>query len=114
MNSNLFKAILAMDSYNRGYNQSINLSGTDSIGDKLGNAIVIRESDIANNSGGVNIGFYAIAYDLDGVAGGEKIISYRGTDDFDGAADLFTSKDAAYGWILGGGSTTSSQGKMAV
>jgi Ca2+-binding RTX toxin-like protein len=104
------KAILSMDSYNRGYNQSIQLAGTS-----IGNATIIKDSEslgtnASNQRLDESVGFYAIAYNYNG----SKVISYRGTDDFDGAADLFTSKDAAYGWILGGGSTTSSQGKMAV
>ncbi len=116
MNSNLFKAILAMDSYNRGYDQSIALPIVLNT-TKIGNATIIAQSDVSSNGNAFGAGFYAVAYDLDdldGVAGGEKVISYRGTDDFDGVADLFSSKDVAYGWILGAGSTTSSQGKMAL
>jgi hypothetical protein len=65
MNSNLFKAILAMDSYNRGYGQGIDLSDTpDSLGLKIGNATIVRESDIATGTAGVSAGFYGIAYSL--------------------------------------------------
>lgn len=117
MNSNLFKAILAMDAYNRGYDAGIkfgNLTGNNSVDTpgvvRIGNAIV---TNVRGQQDAQDIGFYAIAYDLDGVAGGEKVISYRGTDDFDGPADLLTSKDVA-GWLLGGGNYRVAQGIMAL
>lgn len=94
MNSDLFKAILAMDSYNRGYKQAINLNGADSadsIGDNLGNAIVIQESDIADGSAGVNSNFYALAYDYKG----QRIISYRGTDQPPKISDAISLGDLA-------------------
>jgi len=44
MNDDLFKAILAMDAYNRGYDEGISeLGGIDS---KIGNATITQESDI--------------------------------------------------------------------
>lgn len=85
MNSNIFKAILSMDSYNRGYNAGIdlrardangNVISDDSIGQYIGSALVTKESDIAQNSSGVEAGFYGIAYSYNN----ETIISYRGTD----------------------------------
>lgn len=104
MNSTLMKAILAMDSYNRGYGQGIDgLSGEK--GTKIGNATVYQQSDTAENDPGVQAGFYAIAYDYNG----QKVISYRGTDDLIG-----TDSDIGNGWVLGSGNVQAPQGKMAV
>lgn len=120
INSNLMKAILAMDAYNRGYGAGIDTLPSSTNGSaRIGNATIVATSSSLVDSNGNpniddNIGFYAIAYDLDGVAGGEKVISYRGTDDFDGPADLLTSKDVFHGWSLGAGNTASEQGRMAV
>ena len=61
-----------MDSYNRGYNAGINLTGT-----QIGNGtIVIDSSNVSLNLNDQAIGFYAIAYSYNG----ETVISYRGTD----------------------------------
>ena len=83
MNRDLFLAILAMDSYNRGYGQGINNLPVLLNVTRIGNAIITRQSDILANSDGVNAGFYAIAYDVSGagVSGlTGTVISYRGTD----------------------------------
>lgn len=78
MTPDLYKAILSMDSYNRGYGAAIklgNATGTTadkSIGIQIGNAIVKAEGNTETNKAE---GFYAIAYNLNG----ETIISYRGT-----------------------------------
>ena len=90
MNDLLFKAILAMDSYNRGYDQGIYLGDLDANGDpiddsdvtnvSIGSANIIMDSgvfrDASNQRLDDDIGFYAIAYDV----GGETVISYRGTN----------------------------------
>jgi hypothetical protein len=50
MNEDVFRAILAMDSYNRGYNAGITgLSGT-----QIGNATVSTQSDSSEGSPEVN------------------------------------------------------------
>jgi len=72
----LFLAILAMDSYNRGYDRGIDKNGTKLVeGGALGNATFLSD---ANDSNGIAkaAGFYAIAYNWNG----EKIVAYRGTD----------------------------------
>lgn len=79
MNRNLFLAILGMDSYNRGYGVGIN--SLDESG-QLGNATLLAATN-DQKAGWEAAGFYAIAYDMTGVAGftaGERVISYRGTD----------------------------------
>jgi hypothetical protein len=106
MNPVIFKAILSMDSYNRGYGSGIELNDND-----IGNAtiaettidgiIVNLDSIIIRNTNNQerlddNIGFYAIAYDTDGDNQAD-VISYRGTDDFDGFGDLLSSLDVQYG-----------------
>ena len=80
MDNNVFKAILAMDAYNRGYNAGIKFgslagdSSVDTPGTEIGNATIYR----ANGDPTAQLyGFYGIAYQLDG---GETIVSYRGTD----------------------------------
>lgn len=117
MNRDLFLAILSMDSYNRGYGRGIKFSIGESTaprnesGVQIGTAVVRAQSNVLDGSDAVNAGFYAIAYDMTGVAGfadGERVISYRGTD-FNIGKDLALSSpqrggsDATNGWTLGGG-----------
>lgn len=96
INSELFKAILAMDSYNRGYDAGIEFGqNSDAIGIKIGNATVAKNSGVLVGSDGttrldIPAGFYAIAYTL---ASGQKVVSYRGTDD--------NPLDIATGWTVG-------------
>jgi hypothetical protein len=115
MNQDLFKAILAMDSYNRGYAPGIkfgnlsNGSSEDGAGTGIGSATIY---DTAGDAAAQSIGFYGIAYQL---ASGEKVISYRGTDDpINGVWDVLESKDVWNGWTVGGGSTEAKQAAMAV
>ena len=119
MNSVLFKAILSMDAYNRGYNSGLDLSIRDLSGNvlhasdainiaKIGTASIYAVED---GAAAENIGFYGIAYEL---SGGEIIISYRGTDDVDGFPNPLTDMDVQHGWTLGAGNTASQQGRMAV
>ena len=108
ISSNLTKAILSFDSYNRSYDAGITLNG-----DAVGNASITKISinGIVSNldsalitDQGTNqrldddIGFYGIAYSYNG----ETIIAYRGTDDRDepDAAQL----DEDNGWGVGAGS----------
>jgi hypothetical protein len=71
----LIYAILAMDSYNRGYGTGISALPSSGM---IGNYQIIRQSDITPGSEGVNAGFYAIAYK--NIDTGEVVIAYRGTD----------------------------------
>lgn len=77
MNDILFKSILAMDSYNRGYDRAIEVPGM-----AIGNATIVKDSGSLEKPDGSNkgeaIGFYALAYDTNGDNNGETIISYRG------------------------------------
>ncbi len=73
----LLLAILAMDSYNRGYDEGI--KGLGGVGSKIGAATFKQESSTIERSVEVNAGFYAAAYELPG----ETVISFRGTDDLD-------------------------------
>jgi hypothetical protein len=47
MNAKLFNAILSMDSYNRGYNAKIILSG---VGSSIGNSTYITDSMLTPNT----------------------------------------------------------------
>ncbi len=57
----LFLSILALDSYNRGYNAGLNMSGSS-----LGLAQIISQDYTAAQQ---SVGFYATAYDVGSVAG---------------------------------------------
>jgi hypothetical protein len=95
----LFLAILAMDSYNRGYGSGLNDSGAGDQnglggqGSQIGTASVILD-DVSEAAQAA--GFYAVAYQTRY----GTVISYRGTD-FTPGSDLAT--DAHDGWTLGGG-----------
>ncbi len=98
MNRDLFLAILSMDSYNRGYGEGISNLPVVLNSTKIGNAKIVRQSDVLPGSDGVASGFYAIAYDMTGVAGfaaGERVISFRGSDNID-------KSEAFSNFILGG------------
>jgi len=127
---NLFLAILAMDSYNRGYNagvddgqnivNGIDEDGLGGEGSQIGNALVSQQ-DISEAAKAA--GFYAIAYEIkddsiEGLANGQKVISYRGSDNPGSWTNLdpwstTPGGDAWNGWSVGAGSSTSEQGRMA-
>ncbi|TAG15016.1 MAG: hypothetical protein EAZ40_13925 [Rhodobacterales bacterium] len=106
----LFLAILAMDSYNRGYDAGIKDGGDndpDGIGEfgsQIGNASVMA---VALPQGAQAAGFYAVAYQTQY----GTVISYRGTD-FTPAADFATDRDQ--GWTLGGGNVFAVEAKRGV
>lgn len=84
-NSTLAKAILSMDSYNRGYNGGITFGSNSSDSaavngvTRIGNYTVYRS---ANTPEAKIIGFYAIAYQYEEAGVTKTVISYRGTDQF--------------------------------
>jgi hypothetical protein len=101
----LFLAILAMDSYNRGYGTGLNDGGANDpdglgVSGSIGTATIAQDSstllDASGNRLDVAAGFYAVAYETQY----GTVISYRGTD-FTPGSDLAT--DAHDGWTLGGG-----------
>lgn len=82
--ADLMLAILAMDSYNRGYGaglgDGVNVDGqgndTDGLGEagkQVGTATVLN---VPLPQGAEAAGFYAVAYQWNG----QTVISYRGTD----------------------------------
>jgi len=89
ISDDLMLAILAMDSYNRGYGERID--GLGGLGSEIGNATLITDSEATaeTSSSARDLSFYAAAYAYDG----ETIISNRGTDDSGLSADLST------GWL---------------
>ncbi len=100
MDSRIFNAILSMDSYNRGYNASIDLSG---VGSQIGNAVFFTDSTkTPTTSAGQAVGFYASAYNYNG----STIISYRGTD----SPAQYVGNDVITGWIGGAGFVSSQSG----
>ena len=108
----LYLAILAMDSYNRGYD-----AGTELVGSDLGGAAIGTDSEEVFDGVGKDVSFFAQSYDISGVAGVEglgdatTVVSYRGTDnpDFlDFASDVWT------GWTIGTGYSEASQAGLTV
>lgn len=95
-------ALLALDSYNRGYNESVYTSQS------VGNYSFLIESDSRPTSEAVAIGFYAAAYKN----GNEIVISYRGTDGLFGG-DGF-GNDLWNGYGVGAGSPHGNQAKLAI
>lgn len=102
MGENLLKSILSMDAYNKGYGQGIKIDDTQ-IGQFLvgNNSHEIMGLEPNGEYSDGKIGFYAQIYEYDG----EKVISFRGTDD---------GKDIIHGWTLGAGIFQSEQGQMAI
>jgi hypothetical protein len=115
MAANTYRAILAMDSYNRGYGANVNLSGS-----AIGVIQLLNRETLGITSDQYAkwqaAGFYAQAYNWNG----ENVISYRGTNfDFSltSVEDFLNSpliKDAWNGWTLGAGFSGASQGGLAV
>jgi len=109
-NPDLMLAILAMDAYNRGYNAGIKSPGAGAreglTGTKIGEATLLRRSNIDVGSNEVNASFFAQAYTL----GGKTVISYRGTDDFN---VLSPSSDIWQGWLTGAGAAGGAPAKLA-
>jgi hypothetical protein len=106
----LFLAILAMDSYNRGAGAGLNDGGSGDqdglgrIGSQIGTATVVNDN---NSTTAQAAGFYAVAYNTQY----GTVISYRGTDSSPGT-DLAT--DANKGWTLGGGNFFAEQATLSV
>jgi hypothetical protein len=82
LNRDLFLAILSMDSYNRGYGVGVKkLSETGTLG-----GATLLAATAEQQRGWQAAGFYALAYDMTGVSGfaaGERVISYRGSDNIE-------------------------------
>lgn len=85
VSQDLYAAILAMDAYNRGYNE-----GLQDVGDEIGLAVVTDGSDILETSAERQASFYAQSYTFDD----EIIVAYRGTD-------AFLSDVPTYGLAIG-------------
>lgn len=99
MNRDLFLAILGMDSYDRRYRNGLFNLPVVYNQTKIGNATIIADK---GDDSAIASSFYAIAYELNG----ERIISYRGTDD--------TPRNALSGFRVGVGSATEKQAQLAV
>ena len=106
MTPDLFLAILAMDSYNRGYAAGVTMPSAS-----LGNVTISTTYDDPN------AGFSATAYNINGGVPGltdafgnpvTTVISYRGTDNPSlGENTLAGASDIIEGWIAGAGVQTS-------
>ena len=111
MKSDLFTAILAMDSYNQGYGANLVTNASS-----IGNADVIARQAVGITDSAYqnwqSVGFYAIAYDTSHVAdyGANTVISYRGTNT---TAPTEFAKDFLHGWSLFTGVGSNSQAALA-
>lgn len=94
MSREVFLSILAMDSYQRGYEVGIKGLTRTTIG-----AATIKNIDLP--AGAEAVGFFASAYDWTGTT----VISYRGTD-FDAATRKLSEPDSQYARDLLHGWTT--------
>ena len=127
MDSQLFNAILSMDSHNRGYNSGIDFNTYDSNGNlitasddpslhiQIGNATIYRS---AGDAPAMADGFYAIAYqytidsNLQVQPGtGQVTIAYRGTDQFLPGNGIGSDITNAYG--VGAGFPDQTQSELA-
>lgn len=94
----LFLAILAMDTYHRGVNQGVKVSGeavdSAAAGNEIGLARIEESTDKSLDDA---IGFFAIQYSWNG----KDVYAYRGTDR--GFSDLSTTGDVQNGYALGVG-----------
>lgn len=136
-NSPLFQAILAMDSYSRGYLSGVDLRlreengnlvvdengapiPSDTIGNTLGHLTIIANSSEAFPSGDdQKAGFYAIAYQYtDANSQIKTIISYRGTDQFfttyDANNNPLVGGDIANAYLVGSGAAEQTQARLAI
>jgi len=103
ISKDLFLAILAMDSYNRGYNPGVILPSNS--GTQIGLANVGRYTNQdGQEQATVAASFFAQAYTLNG----ETIISYRGTD-----TEFFTGSDFP-AFTMGAGFYATNQGNLAL
>ncbi|MFA5969200.1 MAG: hypothetical protein WC816_08165 [Sphingomonas sp.] len=110
MNSDLFLSILALDSYNRGYQPGISELSSEP-GTSLGSAIIFRDSSILIQNGERRdepAGFYAISYILPNF---ETVISYRGTDNY---IPYAPGNDILNGWTTSAGFADQSEAKLAI
>jgi hypothetical protein len=101
----LFLAILALDSYNRGY-----LPGYTEVFERNGTAIGDATIKAASDPDREDVAFFAQSYvwSIDNVV--NKVISYRGTTFEIG---INTGRDVLYGWTLSGGWANAPQPRLA-
>ena len=104
IDSEVFRSILAMDSYNRNYDAGIIISGnqigTATLGIDSTQALGLQQTQAAS--------FFAQAYTWNG----ETVISFRGTDQAEPSWENWTLGDAWNGWGVGLGSWACSNGEQ--
>ena len=106
----LMTAILAMDSYNRGYNAGIDFGINPDIANiGIGNAQTTITSSILGTGVDQADGFYAIAYQYNG----EVVVSYRGTDLLTGDPNRGIGGDFLNGYGVGVGVPDGPQALLA-
>src|SRR5438876_494075 len=113
MDDQLLDAILAMDSYNRGYNQGID-GLSDAVGTQLGTITITKTSSVFGVDVDQSKGFYAVAYT---VPASNVVIAYRGTDELTGTSFFGfrhgIGSDIWNGYGVGAGSSKGDQAGLA-
>jgi hypothetical protein len=99
ISADLFRAILSMDSYNRGYNAGVNLALNTQIG----------TASISASSANQTASFFAQSYTWNG----KTVISFRGTDQATPSWQNWTLGDFGNGWFTGAGLPGEKQAKLA-
>ncbi|MBY0565632.1 MAG: hypothetical protein K2P58_15790 [Hyphomonadaceae bacterium] len=89
-NPDVFRSILAMDSYNRGTAATAGGFGLNLGVDPIGSAVWVK-----NDEQGLN-GYFATQYTWNS----QTVLSFRGTDFANGLPAL---NDVIAGWVVGGG-----------
>ena len=102
MNPVVFQALLAMDTYNQRLRQGVKTGVS-----RLGNAVVLENSDQLLGGARANTGFFATSYFWNG----QQVISFRGTDPESGSEFI---KGMTHGWPLGAGSNNADQAQQAI
>lgn len=103
ISDDLFRAILSMDAYNRGYLAGINFGpGSDGAGTQIGTATIGANAETLLGSSPVQAAsFYAVSYTWNN----HQIISYRGTDSI--------GLDPITGWLAAIGDPYRTQAQLA-
>jgi hypothetical protein len=100
----LFRAILALDSYNRGYGAGVDLSAAGASTTQIGTATI--STSLANQTAS----FFAQAYTWNGAT----VISYRGTDHAGPSVKDWTLGDVLSGWDVSLGFSAEIQAQLAL
>lgn len=111
VSNDLFLSILAMDTYNRGYNAGVK-GLKDTPDTYIGTARIA--SDTTKDPDAFDAGFYAIAYEFSG----QTVLAFRGTDNYSLSGDYTPNgpggSDVWSGWTITADYAAASQAGLAI